>query len=163
MWHFSRRHQLGRATRVILCIALLGTLACEGTAADKSPAVDSTDVDSADVDSAMTDAIPKSIDGPPIEPPPGNSVPARSAPAVEPAEPSAAPLKAPAPSMPRPQVRDSAPAPSPRGYCVATDKTVIRRSVTQAECFEICQSCSWESTARFLDSTDTLSSVVRRD
>ena len=41
---------------------------------------------------------------------------------------------------------------SPRGDCVAQDKSVVRQSVTQNQCAEICPTCSWESTARKRDS-----------
>ncbi len=58
----------------------------------------------------------------------------------------------PSPAMPRP-VAVPARVSSPRGDCVAQDKSVVRRSVTQDQCAEICPTCSWESTARKRDST----------
>ncbi len=63
--------------------------------------------------------------------------------------PSAKPL-----AMPREAVAMPVPAKvsSPRGDCVAQDKSVVRQSVTQNQCAEICPTCSWESTARKRDS-----------
>ena len=32
---------------------------------------------------------------------------------------------------------------TPKGDCVAPDQTVVRQNVTQAQCAEICPTCSW--------------------
>lgn len=32
---------------------------------------------------------------------------------------------------------------TPKGDCVAPDQTVVRQNVTQAQCTEICPTCSW--------------------
>ncbi len=83
---------------------------------------------------------------------PAIRAPAASSIAVERAVPRS--MNSPPAAMPREAITRPVPAKvsSPRGDCVAQDKSVVRKSVTQNQCAEICPTCSWESTARKRDS-----------